>query len=117
MFNAPLVSLFIAKILFPLLINKILNNEIVRISSGLNVSTGVANVLRGVLGTKAESHENTAIAREVKPVATELRRYSTIRASGHTFEYLGLAAQLTNGAFEKEIIIIGMEVLTKGHAA
>ena len=34
-----------------------------------------------------------------------------------TFEYLGLAAQLTNGAFEKEIIIIGMEVLTKGHAA
>ena len=34
-----------------------------------------------------------------------------------TFEYLGLAAQLTNGAFEKEIIIIGMEVLAKGHAA
>lgn len=34
-----------------------------------------------------------------------------------TFEYLGLAAQLTNGAFEKEIIIIGMKVLTKGHAA
>ena len=66
-----------------------IDNEIVRISSGLDASTGVANVLRGVLGTKAESHENTAVAREVKPVATELRRYSTVRASGHTFEYLG----------------------------
>jgi hypothetical protein len=66
-----------------------IDNEIVRISDGLDASTGVANVLRGALGTKAESHENTAIAREVKPVATELRRYSTIRASGHTFEYLG----------------------------
>jgi len=66
-----------------------IDNEIVRISSELNASTGVANVLRGVLGTKAESHENTAVAREVKPIATELRRYSTVRASGHTFEYLG----------------------------
>ena len=62
-----------------------IDNEIVRISSGLNPSTWVANVLRGVLGTKAESHANTAVAREVKPVATELRRYSTVRASGHTF--------------------------------
>ena len=66
-----------------------IDNEIVRISSGLDASTGVANVLRGVLGTKAESHENTSVVREVKPVATELRRYSTVRASGHTFEYLG----------------------------
>jgi hypothetical protein len=66
-----------------------IDDEIVRISNGLNASTGVANVLRGVLGTKAEPHEHAAIAREVKPVATELRRYSTIRASGHTFEYLG----------------------------
>ena len=94
-----------------------IDNEIVRISSGLDASTGVANVLRGVLGTKAESHENTAVAREVKPVATELRRYSTIRASGHTFEYLGFG----NGNYsvalpqrQSRVLTIKNQVLSQG---
>jgi hypothetical protein len=32
-------------------------------------------------------------------------------------EFLGVAFQITNGAFEKEIIIVGMEVMENGHSA
>ena len=66
-----------------------INNEIVRVKGNLDSSTGVVDVLRGVLGTRAEAHDNETIIRSIKPIASELRRYSTIRASGHTFEYLG----------------------------
>ena len=66
-----------------------IDNEIVRVSSNLDTSTGVADVIRGALGTRANSHSADAVTYGIKPIASELRRYSIIRASGHTFEYLG----------------------------
>ena len=65
-----------------------IDNEIVRVSSNLDTSTGVADVIRGALGTRANSPCD-AVTYGIKPIASELRRYSIIRASGHTFEYLG----------------------------
>jgi hypothetical protein len=55
--------------------------------------TGSSNnqlvVIRGVFGTSKETHNTGSIARKIRPLAIELRRPSIIRASGHTFEYLG----------------------------
>jgi len=68
-----------------------IDNEIMRIvSSSL---TGPGNnqitVIRGVMGTIAERHLANSMIRKIKPLAVEFRRPSIIRASGHTFEYLG----------------------------
>ena len=64
-----------------------IDNEILRIVSSNN--TDRATVLRGALGTLSESHLLGSLIRKVKPIAIEFRRPSYIRASGHTFEYLG----------------------------
>lgn len=66
-----------------------IDNEIVRISGNVNTSTNSANIVRGVLGTKAEAHDANSVARKIRVVPTELRRHSILRASGHTFEYVG----------------------------
>ncbi len=63
------------------------DNEIMRVSSTSNDVT--INVLRGVLGTRQESHEQFSLVRKIEPIAVEFRRPSIVRASGHTFEYLG----------------------------
>ena len=55
--------------------------------SGTNLNE--LNVIRGVFGTPKETHDSQSIAKKIKPRAIELRRPSIIRASGHTFEYLG----------------------------
>ena len=61
-----------------------IENEIVRITS--NATTSIA---RGALGTNATSHPAYAAAVKIKVLPMESRRHSTIRASGHTFEYIG----------------------------
>ena len=68
-----------------------IDNEVVRVSSSSLSGTGnnKLTVIRGVLGTPKEEHEIDSIVKRVNPIATELRRPSIIRASGHTFEYLG----------------------------
>ena len=66
-----------------------IDDEIVRISGGVNTGTNSADIIRGVLGTKAESHTSNSVARKIDVVPTELRRHSILRASGHTFEYVG----------------------------
>ena len=58
------------------------------------VDTTLANgvklkVIRGALGTIVEPHANNQLVKKIKPLAIELRRPSILRASGHTFEYLG----------------------------
>ena len=68
-----------------------LNEEIVRVSAtGL---TGSGNdsltVLRGQLGTVPKTHAINTPMRKIKTLAVESRRPSILRASGHTFEYLG----------------------------
>jgi len=65
----------------------LVNNEIFRIRK--NVSSNSVNVYRGLLGSPRQAHENGAVVRRIKVTPVELRRNSIIRASGHTFEYLG----------------------------
>jgi len=64
-----------------------LDNEILRITS-VDSSTQVT-VLRGVLGTKSAPHDSGSIVRRISVIPSETRRFTSIRASGHTFEYLG----------------------------
>ena len=61
-----------------------IEDEIVRITNK-NKTT----VLRGALGTNATSHPRNAAAIKIKALPVEGRRNSLIRASGHTFEYVG----------------------------
>ena len=73
-----------------------IDGEIVRVktttaTSSLDGSavTNPISVFRGVLGTKATSHVLGSVIRKVDVPAVELRRHSIIRASAHTFEYVG----------------------------
>lgn len=63
------------------------DNEIMRIISSNNNSQ--FTVIRGALGTRKENHDAGSLIRKINPIAVEFRRPSTLRASGHTFEYLG----------------------------
>ena len=64
-----------------------IDNEIMRIVSSDNTTS--ATVLRGVFGTVQENHDANSLIRKINPVPVEFRRPSILRASGHTFEYLG----------------------------
>jgi len=46
-------------------------------------------VIRGALATRQSSHNQYSLIKKVEPKAIEFRRPSYMRASGHTFEYLG----------------------------
>ena len=46
-------------------------------------------VIRGALGTLKENHSGGALIKKILPRAIQFHRPSYIRASGHTFEYLG----------------------------
>ena len=65
------------------------DDEIMRVSQANETADGEIFVLRGALGTRVDSHDDGSLARKIKPIAIELRRPSVLRASGHTFEYLG----------------------------
>jgi hypothetical protein len=64
-----------------------IDNEVMRITSSSNDSQ--FTVIRGVLGTRKESHDAGSLIRKINPIPVEFRRPSILRASGHTFEYLG----------------------------
>ena len=64
-----------------------IDDEIVRISVVSN-STDIS-VLRGVLGTKSSPHDSGSVVKKINVIPSETRRFSSIRASGHTFEYVG----------------------------
>ena len=63
-----------------------IESEILRIT---NITGNQLTFLRGVLGTKPSLHKSNNVLKVVKPVSSELRRFSSVRASGHTFEYVG----------------------------
>jgi hypothetical protein len=68
----------------------VIDDEIVRVKS--NVPSTPANpifVFRGVLGTRAVNHALGSVVRRIRIDPIELRRHSIMRASGHTFEYVG----------------------------
>tara|TARA_X000001036_G_scaffold93338_1_gene85890 strand:- start:893 stop:7885 length:6993 start_codon:yes stop_codon:yes gene_type:complete len=62
----------------------IINGEVVRFTSD-----NINNILRGQFGTLASSAITGTTIKKIKVLAMELRRPSILRASGHTFEYLG----------------------------
>ena len=68
-----------------------IDNEIMRVKS--NSLTGAGSnelqVIRGSMGTIIEPHSTGALIKKIKLTPIEFRRPSIIRASGHTFEYLG----------------------------
>ena len=65
-------------------------DEIMRVkSTTVTGSPDTIQVIRSALGTPQQNHLSGDIVRKIKPKAIELRRPSIIRASGHTFEYLG----------------------------
>jgi hypothetical protein len=81
-----------------------IDDEIMRIKTTTSTSsiTGVANpisVFRGVLGSKATTHSVGAVVRKIDIKPIELRRHSIIRASGHTFEYVGFGPGNYSTAF------------------
>ena len=67
------------------------DSEIMRITH--NQLSGTGNdelfVIRGSLGTLQSTHAAGSLIRKITPRALEFRRPSIIRASGHTFEYIG----------------------------
>ena len=61
--------------------------EIMRISN--NASSGTFAVLRGQFSTTAAVHQTDELIKKVRVLPMEIRRHSILRASAHTFEYLG----------------------------
>ena len=64
-----------------------IDDEIVRIKT--TVTSNPVRVFRGMMGTRPTIHEDESVIRKVNTFPVEFRRNSIIRASGHTFEYLG----------------------------
>ena len=65
----------------------LINEEIVRVKT--TVTANPISVFRGVLGTRATTHIINSVVRRIRVNPVEFRRNSILRASGHTFEYLG----------------------------
>ena len=67
------------------------DNEIMRIASDSlsGTPTDQITVIRGALATSPTSHVENSTIRKIKVPSIEFHRPSIIRASGHTFEYLG----------------------------
>lgn len=67
-----------------------INDEMMRVKSTVPRVLGSAiKVFRGILGTKRTTHPSGSNVKRVNVHPIELRRNSIIRASGHTFEYVG----------------------------
>jgi len=68
-----------------------IDDEIMRIKTRTLSGSGnnEITVIRGALGTLKQNHSGGSLIRKIKPRAVEFRRPSYVRASGHTFEYLG----------------------------
>ena len=75
-----------------------IDDEIVRIKTTVT-GTNPIYVFRGVGGTRARFHEIGSVVRRITLNPIELRRHSIIRASGHTFEYVGFGPGNYSTAF------------------
>ena len=65
-----------------------IDDEIMRVALP-TVSSDRITVIRGALGTRVSPHDTGSLIRRIKPLPIEFRRQSILRASGHTFEYVG----------------------------
>ena len=84
-----------------------INDELVRVKT--TVSGNPINVFRGVLGTRPTAHSMNDVVRRVKVNPIELRRHSINRASGHTFEYVGLVLVTTLLHFQIDMIVLSQQ--------
>ena len=75
----------------------LIDSEIMRIKT--TVTGNPVSVFRGVYGTNASAHADGSVVRRIKLRPIELRRNSILRASGHTFEYLGFGPGNYSTAF------------------
>jgi len=75
----------------------LIDSEIMRIKT--TVTGNPVFVFRGIYGTNASTHDNGSVVRRIKLRPIELRRHSIIRASGHTFEYVGFGPGNYSTAF------------------
>ena len=68
-----------------------IDDEIMRVVSSTLGGTfnDELTVIRGFLATLQSTHDSGSLIKKIKPISIEFRRPSIIRASGHTFEYLG----------------------------
>ena len=68
-----------------------IDDEIMRVASSTLSGTfsDEITVIRGALGTKQSTHDDGSLIKKIDPISVEFRRPSIVRASGHTFEYLG----------------------------
>ncbi len=66
-----------------------IDDEIMRVASTSIVDSNKLNVLRGVFSSNIGIHSDASLVKKINAIPVEFRRPSIIRASGHTFEYLG----------------------------
>ena len=76
---------------FPLGSHIQIDDEIMRIVSSTLGGTfnDEFTVIRGALATLRSTHEVGSLVTKIKAISVEFRRPSILRASGHTFEYVG----------------------------
>ena len=74
------------------------DDEMMRVKTTTTGSNPVY-VFRGILGSKATAHTINSVIKKVRVEPIELRRHSIIRASGHTFEYVGFGPGNYSTAF------------------
>ena len=79
-----------------------IDDEIVRVKTTVADDDTSISVFRGVMGTKATTHSNNATIRRLDISPIELRRHAIIRASGHTFEYVGFGPGNYSTAFPEK---------------
>ena len=86
-----------------------IDEEIIRVSTDFD-NNNQATVLRGQLGSRADIHAAGSVVKKIRILAVEKRRASVLRASGHTFEYLGFGPGNYSTAFpEKQSKILTRE--------
>lgn len=68
-----------------------MSGEIMRIASSTLSGSGNdrITVIRGALGTIRQNHAAGTLIKKIRVLPVEFRRPTVVRASGHTFEYLG----------------------------
>jgi len=74
-----------------------IDDEILRIRETVNGNP--VSVFRGLLGTRSSSHASNSVVKKIYPYPIEFRRNSILRASGHTFEYVGFGPGNYSNAF------------------
>jgi hypothetical protein len=95
----------------------LIEDEIVRVSN-----SNATSIIRGLLGTNAVPHETNVAVRRINVLPVENRRYSILRASGHTFEYLGYGPgnystampQSQDRVLDENAVLLSQSVQTRG---